>query len=161
MNLEPDELVALAKRDAEKDRLEEALVKLKPLLGAAKPHPEALPLAGRIYARLGLVQRARACFRAYVASHPEALQESFELGMTHFEQGENDEAGRCWRGVLERSPAHPPALYYSGLLAAREGRASEAQRHLDTLVKSVQGDNFYVERGKELLQQLAAERVAH
>ena len=160
MSLEPDELVALAKRDAENGRLEEALVKLKPLLGARAP-AEALPLAGRIYAQLNLLERAKACFQGYVSRHPEAVQESFELGMTHFQQGEDEEARRWWRAVLERSPAHPPALYYSGVLAARAGRASEAQQHLDALVKAVPADNFYAERGRELLQQLESGRAAH
>ena len=161
MNLEPDELVALAKRDAEAGRIEEALGKLKPLIGTAKPTADALPLAGRIYAQLGLLERARACFRAYVSGHPEAVQESFELGMTHFQQGEDEEAGRWWRKVLERSPVHPPALYYSGVLAARGGHTSDALRHLDVLLKSVPADNFYAERGKELQQELASGQATH
>jgi hypothetical protein len=109
MKFEPDELLALAKRDAENARLEEALAKLKDLIGAKKPTSEALLLAGRIYAQFGLLDRARAWFRTYVP----------------------------------------------------EGWPSDAQQHLDLLLKSGPVDNFYAERGKELLQPLSTGRAAH
>ena len=86
--LENDELLALARRDAEAGRVEEALRKLKPLIAQAEGPIEALPLAARIYAQLQLAEKAQACYRRYLAVRPEAVLESFELGMTHFEKGE-------------------------------------------------------------------------
>jgi tetratricopeptide (TPR) repeat protein len=158
--LERDELLALAQRDFENQRIEEALRKLKPLIAGDDALVEALPLAARIYAQLRLAQRAQACYRRYLAARPGAVLESFELGMTHFEQGETVEAARMWQGVLERAPTHPPALFYRALLAAREGRAPDARRDLDVLLKAVPADNLYVGRGKELLQEMDAQKAA-
>ena len=159
--LERDELLALARRDAEAGRVEEALRKLKPLIAGDDALAEALPLAARIYAQLDLVERARACYRKYLAARPEAVLESFELGMTYYEKGDAGEAEKLWHGVLERSPTHPPALFYRALLAARAGRAPDARRDLEVLIKAVPADNLYVTRGKELLQEMDSQKGAH
>ncbi len=159
--LERDELLALARLDIEAGRTEEALRKLKPLIAGDDAPVEALPLAARLYAKLQLTERAQACYRRYLAARPEALLESFELGMTHFEKGENGEAAKLWQGVLERSPTHPPALFYRALLAAREGRAPDARRDLDVLLKAVPADNLYVGRGRELLQEMDTQKAGH
>ena len=153
---EPDELLALARSDFEAGRLEDALRKLKALLAEAAPDPEALPLAARVYARLGLMARSRDCFEKYVQARPDALHESFELGMTYFDTGEPARADRIWEGVLERAPTHPPALFYRALHAAREGRAPEARRHLEVLMQAVPADNLYVTRAQELIQEINA-----
>jgi tetratricopeptide (TPR) repeat protein len=159
--LDNDELLALARRDAEAGRVEEALRKLKPLIAQAEGPIEALPLAARIYAQLQLAEKAQACYRRYLAARPEAVLESFELGMTHFEKGEAAEADRLWRAVLQRSPTHPPTLFYSAVHAARSGREPDARRHLDVLFQAVTGDNLYVQRGRELLKEMDAVRTGH
>jgi tetratricopeptide (TPR) repeat protein len=159
--LEDDELLALARRDAESGRVEEALRKLKPLITQAEGPIEALPLAARIYAQLHLPERARACYRKYLAARPEAVLESFELGMTHFEQGEAAEADRLWRAVLQRSPTHPPTLFYSAVHAAGSGREPDARRHLEVLFQAMPGDNLYVQRGRELLKEMDALKAGH
>jgi tetratricopeptide (TPR) repeat protein len=159
--LEPAELLALARRDLESGRLEEALRKLKPLMGGDDVLVEALPLAGRVYAQLALTERAQACYRRYLAARPDALLESFELGMTHFDNGDTAEAARLWQGVLERSPTHPPALFYRALLNAREGRLPDARRDLDALFNAVPADNLYVGRGRELLQEMDSQKAGH
>jgi tetratricopeptide (TPR) repeat protein len=159
--LERDELLALARRDVEADRLEDALRKLKPLITGDDALADALPLAARVYAQLRLIERAQACYRRYLAARPEAVLESFELGMTHFEKGENGEAAKLWHGVLERSPTHPPALFYRALLNAREGRVPDARRDLEVLFNAVPDDNLYVGRGKELLQEMDSQKAGH
>jgi len=156
--LDDDELLALARRDAEHERTEEALRKLKPLITRADGPIDALPLAARIYAQLKLPERAQACYRKYLAARPEAVLESFELGMTHFEQGEAAEADRLWGAVLQRSPTHPPTLFYSAVHAARSGREPDARRHLEVLFQAMPGDNLYVQRGRELLKEMDALR---
>jgi tetratricopeptide (TPR) repeat protein len=159
--LERDELLALALRDLENNRLEEALRKLKPLIAGDDALIEALPLAARVYAQLGLTERAQGCYRRYLAARPDALVECFELGMTHFERGETDEAARLWQGVLERSPAHPPTLFYRALLNARGGRLPDARRDLEVLFNAVPADNLYVGRGRELLQEIDSQKAGH
>ena len=159
--LEVDELLALARRDAENGRLEEALRKLKPLITRADGPLEALPLAARIYAQLQLAERAQACYRKYLAARPEAVLESFELGMTHFDKGEAVEAARLWQAVLQRSPTHPPTLFYSAVHAARSGHEPDARRHLEVLFQAMPGDNLYVQRGRELLKEMDAQKPGH
>ena len=158
--LEKDELLALARLDMEKGRVEEALRELKAVIAGPDPLAEALPLAARIYAQLGLSERAQDCYRRYLAARPDALLESFELGMTHFDRGDTGEAETLWRGVLERAPTHPPTLFYRALLHARAGRMPEARRDLDVLFQAVPADTLYVGRGRELLQELDS-KAAH
>jgi tetratricopeptide (TPR) repeat protein len=116
---------------------------------------EALPLAGRVYAQLRLTESAQDCYRKYLAAHPDASLESFELGITYFERGDNQRAEELWGQILKREPAHPPALFYSGLLAAGEGRVDVARGHLEALFQACPPDNLYVHRGRELLNELA------
>jgi len=149
-----EELLALARRDLEAGRLEEALLKLKQVIAGTDAMVEALPFAARVYGQLGLIEKARACYKRYLEVRPGALPESFELGITYFEGGDPAEARKIWDTVLGAAPTHPPTLFYSGLLAAREGRVPDARRNLDVLFKSAPADNLYVTRGRELLDEI-------
>jgi len=159
IELDKDELLALARKDAEAGRMEEALRKLKALIAEPEPLIDALPHAARIYARLELMDRARACYRRYLAARPGAVTESFELGMAHFDSGESAEAARLWQEVLRLAPTHPPALFYRALLATREGRIPDARRDLDVLLQAVPADNLYALRGRELIQELDSQKA--
>jgi tetratricopeptide (TPR) repeat protein len=159
--LDAEEIFALARRDLDAGRIEEALLKLKKLIGGEQPHVEALPLAARVYAQLGLMDKARECYRRYLKAKPGATLETFELGITYFESGDGQQARKVWDEVLASQPTHPPTLFYSGLLAMREGRLPDARRNLDVLFKSTPGDNLYVTRGKELLRDLDSEAQAN
>jgi len=159
--LDDDELLALARRDAENSRFEEALRKLKAMITRADGPVDALALAARIYAQLQLTDRAQACYRRYLAARPEAVLESFELGVTHFEKGEGTQAERLWQTVLQRSPTHPPTLFYSAVQAARSGREPDARRHLQVLFQAVPDDNLYVQRGRALLKEMDGAREGH
>src|ERR1044071_2587756 len=121
------ELLALARRDLDAGRMEEALITLKNLIAQPKPDAEALPVAARLYAQLGLMEKARDCYKRYVKAKPDAVLETFELGVTYFEGGEGAEAKKIWDKVLGTEPTHPPTLFYSGLLAAQEGRMPDAR----------------------------------
>ena len=149
-----EELLALARFDLSRDRPDEALWKLKKLIDAAEPSPDAVVVAARLYAQLGLVDRAQGLFKRYLELRPGSMQETFELGMTHFDKNELAPAQARWEAVLNALPTHPPALYYLSLLSAREGRAAEARRTLDILLKSAPADNLYVGRSRELLKSL-------
>lgn len=152
--LDNDELLALARRDLDAGRIEEALLKLKKLIALSTPYVEALPVAARVYGQLGLLEKARDCYQRYVKAKPDAVLETFELGVTYFEGGDKVEAKKIWDAVLASAPTHPPALFYSGLLAAQEGRMPDAHRNLDVLFKSTPADNLYVVRGRELMKDL-------
>ena len=95
-----DELFAFARRDLEAGRLEEALRKLKRVIAGKDADIEALPFAARVYGKLGLLEKARACYRRYLEVKPDAVPEQFELGITHFERGDWQEAKKIWDKVL-------------------------------------------------------------
>lgn len=151
-----DELLALARQDLEKNQLDGALEKLKSILAGPQPAPEAIAMAARTYAQLGLFIRAQELFRRYLAVNPQALTEQFQLSMTHFNNGEIQAAQAMWEAILKQYPTHPPALFYNGLSLAQQGNTLEAKRNLEILLQSAAADNLYCGRGKELMQSIDA-----
>lgn len=151
-----DELIALARHDIEKNQLEQALEKIKCVLAGEAPADEALAMAGRVYGQLGLFKRAQESFRRYLALHPDAANEQFQLAMSHYSNGEVADAQGHWDAILRSHPTYPPALYYNGLSLAQQGKPMEAKRSLDILLQSAAQDNLYVGKGKELLQSIDA-----
>lgn len=157
-SLDKEELLALARLDIERGDLEAALLKLKQVLVDESPPLEALSMGGRLYAQLGLWDRAKALLQRYLSQQPNAINETFQFGMVHFDSGQTAEAKKIWEGLLKTVPAHPPALFYYGLVLAQEGQIPQARQNLDTLLKSAAADNLYFGRAKELLQALEQAR---
>ena len=151
-----DELVALARYDIEQGRLDEALRKLKQALMDEATPSEALSMIARLYAQIGLFERAKDCFQKYLQAEPGALIETFQLGMTHFDAGQRSEALTIWEELLKQHPTHPPALFYTALIRAQDGKIPDARQSLDILLKSAPADNLYFGRAKELLRELDA-----
>ncbi|GEM_PF-1070060 len=147
-----DELLALARIDVEKGDLSEALHKLKQVIAAETAPAEAFSTTARLYAQLGLWDRAEKMFQKYLELEPKAMTETFQLGMVHFDAGRPAEALKIWDGLLKNNPTHPPALFYRALVLAQEGQIAPARQSLDVLLKSVPTDNLYFGKGKELLQ---------
>jgi tetratricopeptide (TPR) repeat protein len=156
IGFDSDELMALVKLDIEKGEIEKALLKIKEILADKNPPVEAYAIAARTYAQLGLFERAKDNFKAYLKANPEATIEAFQLGMVHFDSGENEAALSMWDAILKKEPVHPPALFYRGLLLAQTGKLADAKQSLDTLLKSAAVDNLYFGRAKELLQAINA-----
>jgi tetratricopeptide (TPR) repeat protein len=155
-----DELLALARLAIERNDIESALAKLKQALAVEKPLAEAQSMAARVYAQLGLFERAKDLFAAYIAQQPDALVERFQLGMAHFDLGEIDAALQLWDAVLKKDPVHPPALFYSALALAQRNKLSDAKLSLDKLLQSAAADNLYFGRGKDLLNAINSGQFA-
>lgn len=151
LNLDQDELLALARIDIEKEELESALIKLKQILLQESPIPDAISMIARLYAQLGLYNKAQEFFGKYVEINPDAEIEYFQLGMTYFESGQNSKAEEIWDDILANKATHPPCLYYKSLSLAKKDNPSGAKELLDVLLKSASPDNLYFQRGKELL----------
>lgn len=149
-----DELVALARQDIERGVLDQALRKLKQVLMDKNPPSEALTIAARLYAQLGLFSRAAVLYQRFLETNPGAVTETFQLGMTQFDAGHTNEAMKIWDGLLREYPTHPPALFYKGLVLARQGQATDAKHVIEILMKSTPMDNLYFGRGRELLQTI-------
>ena len=156
-----DELLALAKHDLDKGEVESALFKLKQVLVSDEPLDEARTMAARIYAQLGLFERAQGLYEEYIAKNPGAVLESFQLGMTFFDMGRVEEALSHWDKVLDKEPVHPPSLFYKGLVLAQLGKVADAKQSLDTLLKSAPADNLYFGRARELLQAIDSGQVVN
>lgn len=151
-----EELIALARIDIDKGRLDEALWKLKQSLRPEKPLPEALAMAARLYAQLGLFDRATALFRRYLEAQPGAVNETFQLGMAHFDAGQVPDAKRIWDDLLKVHPNFPPAMFFRALACVRENEVNDARHRLETILKTIPADNLYFGRAKELLQTIDA-----
>jgi tetratricopeptide (TPR) repeat protein len=151
---EADELLALARLDIEGGKLDEALWKLKQVLTETTPPAEALAMAARLYAQLGLWERAKPLFQRYIEAEPKAMNEIFQLGMVNFDGGAVKEALAIWAGLLKDHPTHPPALFFTALAYSQTGQMTEARHGLEVLLKSAPADNLYFTRGKELLHAI-------
>lgn len=158
--LDSAELLALARLAIERNDIESALIKLKKVIAASEPPIEAVSMAARVYAQLGLFERAEKLYEQYLDKHPDAVVERFQLGMTRFDSGKPAQALETWERVLKEQPVHPPALFYKSLALAQSGKTGEAKQILDGLLKSIPADNLYFGRGKELLQAIEAGRTA-
>lgn len=159
-DMDPDERLALAKYEAQRGELQRALAMLKPLIAAERPPADSLAVLARLYARIGLMERAQAAFRRYLEYHPGAVHETFELGATYFDEGDDGKALEYWDRALALQPTHPPALFYSAAALSRTGKPADARRQLDVLLKSAPADNVYVERARDLLKTLEAAPTA-
>lgn len=151
-----EELVALARADLRLNRQDRALQKLKAAVRDPNCPPAGASLLGQVYADLGLFKRAQEWLGRYIELNPKSPTELFQLGLTHLELGDRDQAKSLWSSVLELMPNHPPALYFTAVAATMDGRSDDARRDLLQLFRSAAPDNQYVQQGKELLSRLDA-----
>jgi len=149
-----DELLALARFDLERNDYEGALGKLKIVVSGDSAPADAFAMTARLYAQLGLFERAKGFFQKYLALNPNALVEKFQLGMAYFDTGNTKEALGLWSEILEKQPIHPPALFYKGFALVQQGQTAEAKDLLNTLLKNAPADNLYFGRARELLQAI-------
>ena len=152
--LDSEELLALAKIDLDQGRMDQALIKMKHILNADKGNGEALSMAGKVYAQLGLFEKAKNCFKQYLEIAPESIVDQFQYGMVHFDSGGRDTALSIWNELLAKQPTHPPSLFYKGLLLAQNNNMADARATLSILLQSAPADNLYFGRAKELLQAI-------
>lgn len=155
-----EELLVLARIDLEKGAVDRALAKFKQALSTGAAQPALKLEAARVYAELGLRNKAIPLFQAYVAAAPEDVDAQFQLGMAMFEEGMTEAALDLWGGVLTASPGYPPALYFRAAAQLRMGRPQDAAKLLRSAMDSIQSDNLYFARSRDLLAMLEADKDA-
>jgi tetratricopeptide (TPR) repeat protein len=151
---EGDELVALARVDIGKGDLEKALDKLKQAISMGTYPVEALGMIARLYAQIGLFNRAEVYFAQFLNQVPGAINETFQYGMVQLDAGDSDAALATWKKLLDGHPEHPPAQFYTGLIQAEKQQIDEAKETLGSLINSIPTDNLYFDRAKDLLQAI-------
>jgi len=175
MDFESDELLALARLEIDKGDIEQALLKLKKVLAEKKVPAEANAMAARLYARLGLFERAQKLFKAmaarlyarlglferaqklfksYLKQRPDDVVEAFQYGMVHLDLDDEPGALEIWSSLLEKEPNHPPAMFYRGLVLARQNQVTEATNTLKRLLDTAPRENLYYTRAMELLKAI-------
>lgn len=152
--LDTEELTALARLDMDKGRLDQALLKIKPALQMDQTNIDALGMAGRIYAQIGLLNKAQSMFEKYLEINPNSILESFQFGMVQFDMGKKSDALTTWTSLLGREPNHPPALFFKSVVLAEQGRHSEARQTIDHILQTASADNLYFGKAKDLLRAI-------
>lgn len=159
-NFESEELVALARLDMEKQDFSSALAKLKSAVAMENASTDSYSMLAKVYAQLGLYEKAIAQFEVYLQRAPEALVEKFQLGMAQFDAKKTTEALATWGELLISHPDFPPALYYKSLALVQEGMKEPAIETLAHLIQTAAADNLYCERAQQILQDLQGEKAS-
>ena len=158
-DFDTDELLALAGLDMEQQRHEAALRKLKQVLNAESPPAESLAMVAKVYAQIGLLERAQTHFERYLEQVPDARLERFQWGMALFQGNNLSAALDVWEQVLREQSFFPPAQYYKHLALAQLGDVDTARQGLEAMLKSLDKDNLYFARARDLLSALESGHV--
>jgi len=151
--LDPEERLALVKWYVDQNRLDSALIEIKPLL-VDETSNEVLITAARLYAQLRLFARAEALFSRYLEIDPGSINARFQLGMSRFDNGDLSAAIDTWQQILATDPHNPPALFYSALARLQNGDAGESGAMLNTILQHTATNNLYHGKARDLLDQL-------
>lgn len=150
-----EELFAFARNDLANNYQEDALKKIKCILSRGNFPVDVLALAGKIYASIGMYERAKSMFLEFIHEVPEAFVERFQLGMVEADLGDTDEAERVWAAVIEEQPHYAPALFHLGQLLANKGELDRATEHLNTILEHAPDDSEYIAPADQLLTKLS------
>lgn len=153
-NLDVHELIALSRLDIAKEDFSSALLKLKHAISFDGISDEAFSMLAKVYAQIGLSEKAISYFERFLQNNPDALLEKFQLGVAQLDAGQSNGALDTWRELLTTHPGYPPALYYSGLVLSQTDKVDGAIATLQGLVDKTATDNLYVERAVELLDHI-------
>lgn len=153
---EQDELLALIRQDMNKKNYDSALEKVKVVLSRERVPVEVLSLAGRIYAMIGLFERARIAFGDFVERSPGSYLELFQLGMVEKDLGNYEKAIEIWTSVLEIEQNYPEALFYLGDICIQLTRIEEARAWLLQLLETAPDDSEFIPMADQLLNRIKA-----
>ena len=116
--LDAEELAYFALRAFEKQDLEKALICVKLAMGQSEFPALCHALAGKIYAQMGLLDRAVRSLNTYTELIPTDYHERCQLGLALFRQGNESGALSAWDGALQHNATHPPALFFAAYAQA-------------------------------------------
>ncbi|EJI1278668.1 tetratricopeptide repeat protein [Vibrio vulnificus] len=154
-SLDSDELLALANLYFDNEDYIVALPILKKLVNLEMAPVGAFSTLGRIYSILGLFERAKAAFDAYLGFRPNAIPERFEKGLVLKQMGRDDEALAIWENILKENEHFAPALYTKALYLRENDRVDEAIDVLTLLIENTPPEDNHLELANQLLSELS------
>lgn len=149
--LDQQESIALTKWHIQEKRLDKALIQIKPVLQNENIEAEALVIAARLYAQLKLFNHAQTCFIKYLEKNKDDTAAQFQLGMSYFDNRDNDKAIEIWSKILEKDENHPPALFFSAITLLQKQDNKAAIANLKKIIDFAEVDNLYYNKAKELI----------
>lgn len=151
-----DELFALSQYDMKNKNYENALEKVKIIMSRESIPIETLALAGKLYASIGLFERARDAFSEFTKKVPNAYVELFQLGMVERDMGNISIASGIWEKVIEIEPNYPDALYYLADVCVQLDLIDNARDWLFRLMETAPDNSEYIQLADQLLYKIKA-----
>ena len=149
--LDATELTFFAQQALQRGDLEKALIMVKSALAQEAAPMVSHAIIGRIYAQMGLFDRAVMHLQYYSDREPDAYHVNSQLGLALFRSGHSDAAIATWEEkVLSINATHPPALYFLAYALACKHDWAKSQRAIDILLSSAGKDNLFSVKAKQL-----------
>jgi tetratricopeptide (TPR) repeat protein len=157
-NFDSDELLALADLNFRNEDYEATMHKVKVLLARSEKPLQTYALMGRVYAIIGLLEKAKGAFEYYLKHQnvqEHTLNEHFQLGMVEKDLGNIDTAIDSWDALLQNTPNFAPALYHKALALKNSGRVKDAIEPLNHILETAEDGDSYIEAADKLLSSIA------
>ncbi len=156
-NFDNDELLALADWNFKKTDYQAAIEKLKTLLARNNVPLNTYALLGRVYATIGLFERAKGAFQFFIDQKQDpstALNERFQLGLVENDLGNSEQAIKIWDEVLASHSNFVPAMYHKAKVLVELNQVQVAVELLNNLLETAEDGNEYIPMADKLLSKL-------
>ena len=153
-----DELLALSDWNFQNNLHENALEKLKVLVRRDNAPLQSHALIGRIYATLGLFEKAKISFTFYLenqTNHRMKINETFQLGLVERDLGNIDNALHVWDELLKEHPKHTPCLYNKAVILVEIKQYQKAADLLNSILEIAEDNDQHIQLADQLLSRIA------
>lgn len=153
-----DELLALSDLNFQSGNHQDALEKLKILVRRENAPLQTHALLGRIYATLGLFEKAKTAFIFYLEHQTNdrmRVNEFFQLGLVERDMGNFDAALKIWDDLLKAYPNHTPTLYNNAVILAEKQQLQKAADLLNLILEVADDKDQHIQLADQLLSRIA------
>ncbi len=157
-NFDGDELLALSDWHFQNNQYDQALDKLKALVTRQDAPLQSHALIGRIYATLGLFDKAKKAFVFYLEhqSNPNMrVNEIFQLGLVEKDSGNIEAALRAWDDLLINYPNHTPCLYHKAIVLVDLKQYQQAADILNYILENAEDNDRHIQLADQMLNNIA------
>ena len=156
-NFDNDEVLALADWSYQNGDYQGTLEKLKTLLARNNVPLQTYSSLGRVYATLGLFERAKGAFSFFIDQQPEDApihNEQFQLGLVESDMGNLEQAVEIWDKLLTENKEFVPAMYHKAKALVDLNQIQSAVDILNNLLEVAEDGNEYIPMADQLLSKL-------